>query len=178
MAKMVFCIVSDYTQALRVVESLTADGFSPDDISVLMPDKSGTRDFAHEKGTKAPEGAVAGATTGGVLGGALGWLAGIGSLAIPGIGPFVAAGPIMAALGGATVGATLGGITGSLVGLGIPEIQAKQYVGKVRGGNVLISVHAEDGDEVRRAKDCFEASGAQDVAVGSEVSVKKEQRAD
>src|ERR1044071_3555 len=113
--KAVFSLVQDEAQACRIVEDLQQAGFSPNDISVLLPDKGGTKDFAFEKGTKAPEGAVTGATTGGVLGGALGWLAGIGALAIPGVGPFIAAGPIMAALSGAAVGAAAGGITGALV---------------------------------------------------------------
>jgi len=124
MAKSVFCIVPSYGQATKIVGQLEAAGFSPNDISVLMPDRSGTRDFAHEHNTKAPEGAVAGAGTGGVLGGTVGLLAGIGALAIPGVGPFLAAGPIMAALSGAAVGATVGGIAGALVGLGIPEDEA------------------------------------------------------
>src|SRR4029077_19156443 len=127
-------------------------GFPSNNISVLFPDKATTRDFAHEKHTKAPEGATIGAGTGGVVGGALGWLVGIGSLAIPGVGPFIAAGPIMAALGGAAVGATVGGLAGTLVGLGIPEYVAKQYEGKLREGNILISVHAESGKETDRAK--------------------------
>src|ERR1041385_2151520 len=130
--KSVFCLVRDEGQACRVIEDLQAAGFSNNDISVLLPDKSGTKDFAHEKGTKAPEGATTGGVAGGVLGGALGWLAGIGALAIPGLGPFIAAGPIMAALGGAAVGGTVGGITGALVGLGIPEYEAKRSEGKIR----------------------------------------------
>src|SRR5438105_13733656 len=120
MSKSVFCIVPGYTQAQRIVGDLRSAGFSGSDISVLMPDKAGTKDFAHEQHTKAPEGAATGAGTGGVFGGALGWLVGIGALAIPGLGPFIAAGPIMAALSGAAAGATLGGITGALIGLGMP----------------------------------------------------------
>jgi hypothetical protein len=177
MAKAVFCIVQNYAQALRVVGDLKAAGFSNNDISVLMPDKSGTRDFAHEQGTKAPEGAVAGAAAGGAIGGTLGWLAGIGSLAIPGVGPFIAAGPIMAALSGAALGAAAGGLTGTLVGLGIPEIQAKQYEGKIKGGNVLISVHSEDSNETKRAKEIFTRSGAEDISTTGEAAVKKEMRA-
>lgn len=177
MAKAVFCIVPNYVQALKVVDVLKASSFSSNDISVLMPDKSGTRDFAHEQGTKAPEGAATGAATGGVLGGALGWLVGIGSLAIPGVGPFIAAGPIMAALGGVAVGATVGGIAGTLIGLGIPEIQAKQYEGKVKGGNVLISVHTEDSEHVKRAKEIFERAQAEDISVVGEASVKKSKSA-
>src|SRR6266849_3399261 len=121
----VFCIAKSGDQACRIVDNLKAEGFSNNDISVLFPDKQGTRDFAHEKSTKAPEGATTGAGTGGVLGGALGWLAGIGALAIPGFGPFIAAGPIMAALSGAAVGATAGGLTGALVGMGMSEYEAK-----------------------------------------------------
>jgi len=176
MGKAVFCIVPNYAQALRVVGDLKSSGFSNNDISVLMPDKSGTRDFAHEQGTKAPEGAVAGAGAGVAVGGALGWLAGIGALAIPGIGPFIAAGPIMAALSGAAVGGAVGGLTGSLIGLGIPEIQAKQYEGKIKGGNVLISVHSEDSSETKRAKEIFERAGAEDISTTGEAPVKKEMK--
>src|SRR5690606_35031450 len=128
----------------------------------------------HEKHSKAPEGAVTGAGAGGVLGGALGWLVGIGALALPGIGPFIAAGPIMAALGGAAVGATVGGITGALVGMGIPEFEAKRYEGKIRAGNILISVHSESGYETKRAKEVFEQAGAQDISTSSESGIKKE----
>jgi hypothetical protein len=168
MAKAVFCIATTYEQAETIVDGLKSAGFPNNDISVLLPDNEGTRDFAHEKNTKAPEGAVTGAGTGGVLGGVLGWLAGIGSLAIPGIGPFVAAGPIMAALGGAAVGATVGGFTGALVGLGIPEYEAKQYEGKLRQGNILISVHSENSTETDKAKTIFETAGAHDIASTSE----------
>src|SRR5512145_2856578 len=160
MAKAVFCIARSEAQAINIVERLKAAGFSSNDISVLFPDKAGTKDFAHEQHTKAPEGAAAGAGTGGLLGGALGWLVGIGALAIPGLGPFIAAGPIMAALSGAAAGAALGGLTGALIGMGIPEYEAKRYEGKVKEGNLLISVHTEDSDEVKRAKDIFERAGA------------------
>src|SRR2546430_15317632 len=125
-ARSVFALTQDEGQACRIVDHLRAAGFSNDDISVLLPDKAGTRDFAYEKGTKAPEGAVTGAGTGGVLGGVLGWLTGIGSLAIPGVGPFIAAGPIMAALSGAAIGAAAGGLVGTLVGMGIPAYEAKR----------------------------------------------------
>jgi len=172
MGKAVFCIVRDYTQAARIVGDLKTAGFSNNDISVLMPDKGGTRDFAHEHSTKAPEGAATGAGAGGLLGGALGWLAGIGALAIPGVGPFIAAGPIMAALGGAAVGGTVGGLTGALIGLGIPEYEAKQYEGKIRNGNILISVHSENADEVSRAKKIFKDSNAMDISTSGEKSVK------
>src|SRR5215475_7675876 len=164
MAKAVFCIARTEAQAITIVERLRAAGFSNNDISVLCPDKAGTRDFAHEQHTKAPEGAATGAGTGGVLGGALGWLVGIGTLAIPGLGPFVAAGPIMAALSGAAAGAALGGIPGALIGMGIPEYEARQYEGKIREGNILISVHTEDSTERERAKRIFENIGAENIS--------------
>jgi hypothetical protein len=167
----VFCIAASLSQAEQIVNRLKNSGFSNSDISALFPDKEGTRDFAHEKGTKAPEGATAGAGAGVVLGGALGWLVGIGALAIPGVGPLVAAGPIMAALSGAAVGGTVGGITGALVGMGIPEYEAKRYEGKIKEGNILISVHANNRDEVKRAKEIFEQAGAHDVATSGESGV-------
>src|SRR4030095_178624 len=172
MAQAVFGLAKNEAHAIAIVEQLKVAGFSNNDISVLFPDKSGTKDFAHEHHTKAPEGAATGGVTGGVLGGAFGWLAGIGALAIPGVGPLIAAGPIMAALGGAAVGGTVGGITGGLVGLGIPEYEAKRYEGKVRSGNLLISVHSEDRDERKRAKEIFERAGAQDISSTGEDRVK------
>jgi len=171
MAQAVFCLAKTETQALSIVEQLKVAGFSLNDISVLFPDKTGTRDFAHEHHTKAPEGAATGVGAGTVLGGALGWLVGIGALAIPGLGPFIAAGPIMAALSGAAAGAALGGITGALIGLGIPEYEAKRYEGKIREGNVLISVHTEDRHERARAKEIFERAGAEDIADTAEARV-------
>src|SRR4029079_7459457 len=177
MAKSVFCIAATEQQAERIVDQLKASNFSNNDISVLFPDKATTRDFAHEKNTKAPEGAVTGAGTGGVIGGALGWIAGIGALAIPGVGPFIAAGPIVAALSGAAVGATVGGIAGGLIGLGIPEIEAKRYEGKVKAGNLLISVHTENSEEIKRAKEIFEAAGAQDICTTGEAEAPKSSRA-
>jgi hypothetical protein len=173
----VFCISTSRGQADRIVDQLKTANFSNNDISVLFPDKGTTRDFAHEKNTKAPEGAVAGASTGGVIGGALGWIAGIGALAIPGVGPFIAAGPIVAALSGAAVGAAVGGIAGGLIGLGIPEIEAKRYEGKVKQGNILISVHTADVGDVARAKDIFKQAGAQDICVAGEASTAKEDKA-
>src|SRR5437762_4393404 len=173
-AKSVFALTQDEGQACRIVDHLRAAGFSNDDISVLLPDKAGTRDFAVEKGTKAPEGAITGAGTGGVVGGTVGWLAGIGALAIPGLGPFIAAGPIMAALSGAAVGATAGGLIGALVGMGIPEYEAKRYEGKIREGRILISVHSDDSDQTKRAKEIFERSGAEDIATAGEKSVKED----
>ena len=162
--KSVFCIATSRSQADQIVDQLKSANFSNNDISVLFPDKETSRDFAHEKNTKAPEGAVTGASTGGVIGGALGWVAGIGALAIPGVGPFIAAGPIIAALSGAAVGAAVGGIAGGLIGLGIPEIEAKRYEGKIKKGNLLISVHTEN------SKDIFTQAGAQDICVTGEAS--------
>jgi hypothetical protein len=170
MSKAVFCIAKTVPQAEAIVERLKAAGFSRD-ISVLLPDKRGSHDFAHEHNTKAPEGAAAGAGTGAAIGGALGWMAGIGALAIPGLGPFIAAGPIMAALGGAAVGGTVGGLTGTLIGMGIPEIEAKQYEGKIKDGNILISVHSEDSKETARAKEIFKTAGGHDIASSSEAAV-------
>ena len=172
--KSVFCITTTRTQAEQIVDSLKSNGFSPNDISVLFPDKETNRDFAHEKNTKAPEGAVTGAGTGGVLGGALGWLVGIGALAIPGVGPFIAAGPIMAALSGAAIGAAAGGIAGGLIGLGIPELEAKRYEAKIKSGNILISVHTENSDEIKLAKDIFTQANAEDICVTGESSAPKE----
>lgn len=171
--KAVFGIVADSTSANRAVDALKVAGFTSDDISALFPDKSGSHDFAHEQNTKAPEGATAGASVGGALGGGLGWLAGIGLLAIPGVGPLVAAGPIMAALSGAAAGALVGGLTGTLVGLGIPEYEAKRYEGKINGGNILLSVHAETGDEIERAKAILKQNDAQDINYTEETSVEK-----
>jgi hypothetical protein len=171
--KSVFCIATSRQQAEDIVGQLKRADFSSDDISVLFPDKGSTRDFAHEKSTKAPEGAVAGAGTGGVIGGTLGWIAGIGALAIPGVGPFIAAGPIMAALGGAAIGAAAGGIAGALIGMGIPELEAKRYEGKVKAGNLLISVHTESSEEIASAKKIFSQAGAQDICATGEASVPK-----
>lgn len=168
--KAVIGLVSSDAKAELIVAELQRAGFATSDISVLFPDKRGTRDFAHENNTKAPEGAVAGVGAGGAIGGTLGLLAGIGALAIPGVGPFIAAGPIMAALSGAAAGAAVGGVAGALVGMGIPEIEAKQYEGKIKGGNILLSVHVEDADWRSRAKRILEASGAQDVVIAGEKS--------
>ena len=166
--KSVFCISNSRTQAAQIVDGLRGKGFSNDDISTLFPDKATSRDFAYEKHTKAPEVATTGAGTGGLLGGTLGWLVGIGSLAIPGVGPLIAAGPIVAALSGAAVGAAVGGIAGALIGMGIPEYEAKRYEGKVKAGNILLSVHTESSDEVAEAKEIFKAAGAQDIATSGE----------
>ena len=173
MSNAVFCIAPSESIANNIVARLQSSRFSDDDISVLFPDKASTRDFAHEKNTKAPEGAVAGAGTGGVLGGTLGWIVWIGALAIPGVGPFIAAGPILAALSGAAIGAAAGGIAGGLIGLGIPEIEAKRYEGKVKAGNILISVHTDNAEEIARAKDLFTNAGAQDICTTGEASTPK-----
>ena len=171
--KSVFCIATSYNQAELIVDRLKIAGFSSNDISALFPEKGSTRDFAHKKSTKAPEGATAGAGTGAVLGGTLGWLAGIGALAIPGVGPLVAAGPIVAALSGAAVGGAVGGVAGALVGMGIPEYEAKRYEGKVKDGNILISVHAENSEEIDRAKEIFENAHAEDIATAGEPTPAK-----
>ncbi len=176
MSTSVFCIVKTTPEAETIVDRLKAAGFTENDISVLMPDKAGSRDFAHVHNTKAPEGAATGAGTGAVLGGALGWLTGIGALAIPGLGPFIAAGPILAALSGAAIGGTVGGLTGALIGMGIPEFEAKRYEGKIKGGNVLISVHSEDSKETAKAKKIFEDAKAEDISTSSEAAVSKKDR--
>jgi hypothetical protein len=173
MKKSVIGIVETQARAERIVEDLQTNGVPSSDISVLFPDTRGTKDFAHEHNTKAPEGAVAGVGAGGVIGGTLGLLAGIGALAIPGVGPFIAAGPLLAALSGAAAGAAVGGIAGALVGLGIPEIEAKTYEGKIRGGNILIAVHTDNSETEKRAKRTFEQQGAHDIAVTGDASVPK-----
>jgi hypothetical protein len=145
-----------------------AAGFSNDDISVLLPDNEGTKDFAHDKSTKAPEGTTAGVTTGGIIGGTLGLLAGIGVLAIPGVGPFIAAGPIMSALAGLGVGGAVGGLIGALVGMGIPEYEAKRYEGHIKAGGILLSVHCDTSEQITRAKDLLKHTGAQDISSSSE----------
>ena len=173
----VFCIASSIGQAEQIVNQLKDAHFSNNDISVLFPDKGTTRHFAHEKNTKAPEGAITGAGTGGAVGGALGWIVGIGALAIPGVGPFIAAGPIMAALSGAAIGATVGGVAGGLIGMGIPELEAKRYEGRIKDGNILISVHSEDSAETKRAKEIFTRAQAQDICTTGESSAPKDPNA-
>src|SRR6202044_2934145 len=160
----VFGIYPEYASVENGVDALKSAGFRNTDISVLFPENAGTKDFAHEKGTKAPEGAATGAGTGAVIGGGLGWLLGIGALAIPGLGPFIAAGPIMAALAGVGVGGAVGGITGALVGMGIPEYEAKRYEGRVKDGGILLSVHSDDSEWTKRAKEILERTGAQDIS--------------
>ena len=160
----VFGLYPSVERAERAVDDLVNARFSNDDVSVLMPDRQSSKDFAHEKQTKAPEGTTTGAVAGGTIGGTLGLLAGIGALAIPGLGPFIAAGPIMAALAGVGVGGTVGGLVGALVGMGIPEYEAKRYEGKVKVGHILLSVRAQSWADAERAKEIFEATGAQDIA--------------
>ncbi len=171
MSKAVFCITKNVSQTESIVDHLKADGFSNNAISVLFPDTSTTKDFAHEKHTKAPEGAAIGGTVGLGTGAVLGWLAGIGSLAIPGVGPFIAAGPIMGALSGAAVGAATGGLTGAMIGVGIPEYEAKRFEGKIKNGNILISVHAANSEERRQIKAIFEHAHADDIASTEEEAV-------
>jgi len=165
-----FGIYRDRTQAERAVDALMEAGFRAEDISVLLPDNVGTKDFAHEKNTKAPEGATTGAGAGAVVGGTLGLLAGIGALAIPGVGPFIAAGPIMGALAGAGTGGVVGGLIGALVGMGIPEYEAKRYEGMIKEGGILLSVHCDNSDWTKRAKDLLERTGAHDVSSAGESS--------
>ena len=160
----VFGIYPTYGAVERAVEALRDGGFRETDISVLFPENVGTKDLGHVKNTKAPEGATTGAGSGAVVGGALGWLAGIGALAIPGLGPFIAAGPIMAALAGAGVGGAVGGITGALIGMGIPEYEAKRYEGRVKAGGILLSVHSDNSEWTKRAKGILERTGAEDVS--------------
>jgi hypothetical protein len=159
-----FGIYSTRLAVENAVDRLRAEGYRNTDISVLFPENAGTKDFAHEKHTKAPEGATTGAGTGAVVGGALGWLAGIGALAIPGLGPFIAAGPIMAALAGAGVGGTVGGVVGALVGMGIPEYEARRYEGRVKSGGILLSVHCDNSEWTKKAKHILEETGAEDVS--------------
>ncbi len=171
--KAAFGIFDSKPSVEGAVEMLKNAGFRSSDISVLMPTQESTKDFAHEKATKAPEGATTGATTGALLGGGLGWLAGIGSLAIPGVGPLIAAGPIMAALAGAGVGGAVGGLAGSLIGMGIPEYEAKRYEGFVKDGGILLSVHVDDTEWAKKAKDILESSGARDIATAGEKDVSE-----
>ncbi len=166
----VFGIYTSRGAAEEAVDHLRTAGFRSEDVSVLFPENLGNKDFAHEKNTKAPEGATTGGVSGAVIGGTLGWLAGIGALAIPGIGPFIAAGPIMGLLGGMGVGGAIGGIAGALVGMGIPEYEAKRYEGRIREGGILLSVHADDSDWTKRARQILESTGAHDIGSTSEAS--------
>jgi hypothetical protein len=159
-----FGIFQTRTGAEHCVDALLAAGFRGDDVSVLAPDVQSTKELATEKNTKAPEGATTGATAGGAIGGTFGLLAGIGALAIPGLGPFIAAGPIMAALAGVGAGAATGGLIGALVGMGIPEYEAKRYQGRVKDGGILVSVHCDDSAWVDKAKDLLKRTGAEDIS--------------
>jgi len=173
----VYCIAQNDGQAIRIANRLQRSGFAPSDISVVAPDRQSARDLALENSTKAPEGAAAGAGTGAILGGAIGWLAGAGLLAIPGVGPLIAAGPILATLSGLALGGTMGGIAGTLVGMGIPEYEARQFEGKLRQGHILISVHTESSDESARVREIFSDEGAEDISTGSEAAVPHETHA-
>jgi hypothetical protein len=155
------------------VDRLIQSGFTNDTISVLLPDDKSSRDFAHEKATKAPEGTTTGVATGGVIGGTLGLLAGIGTLAIPGVGPFIAAGPIMGALAGLGVGGAVGGIIGALVGMGIPEYEAKRYEGRIKEGGVLLSAHCDTSEQITRAKEVLKNTGAEDISSTGEASADR-----
>jgi hypothetical protein len=157
-------IYPDYSSVENAVDVLKEAGFRNTDISVLFPEKAGSKNFAHDKGTRAPEGTAAGAGTGAIVGGTLGWLVGIGALAIPGLGVFIAAGPLMAALAGVGVGGVAGGITGGLIGMGIPKHEAKRYEVRVKEGGILLSVHSDNADWTKRAKDILQRTGAQDIS--------------
>lgn len=169
----VYGIYKTVSQAEHAVKRLVQTGFTNDDISVLMPDVASTKDFAHEKNTKAPEGTTAGVTAGGAIGGTLGLLAGIGALAIPGVGPLIAAGPIMAALAGLGVGGAVGGMIGALVGMGIPEFEAKRYEGRIKEGGILLSVHCATSEAITRAKELLKETGAEDISSSGEGSAPK-----
>src|SRR5580765_1924305 len=164
----VFGIYSSVTQAELAVDALVADGFTNSDVSVLMADNQSSREFAHEKNTKAPEGTTTGVAAGGAIGGTLGLLAGIGAIAIPGVGPLIAAGPIMATLAGLGAGGAVGGVLGALTGLGLPEYEAKRYEGRVKNGGVLLSVHCDTSEQISRAKVVLKDSGAEDISSAAE----------
>ncbi len=170
------CTVDTRSEAEAIIRQLTAVGFGTNDISVLMPDTAGTKEFAHEHHTKAPEGAIGGVAAGGVLGGTFGLLLGLGALAIPGLGAFLAAGPIMAALAGTAAGATAGGVTGALIGFGIPEIEAKVYEGRLHKGHLLMSVHIDNPEEHSRAAELLERMGARNISTARESAVPRDAR--
>ncbi len=174
--KVVFGIFDSRMAVERAVDELKLRGFRQEDISVLLPNAEGSKNFAHEKGTKAPEGATTGAASGLVLGGTLGWLAGIGMLAIPGIGPFIAAGPLLASLAGAGIGGTVGGLGGALIGFGIPEYEAKRYESVLKSGGMLISVHADNSEWVSKAQDILKAAGARDISSSTEEKGASDER--
>jgi hypothetical protein len=173
MKEAVICIVPTVIQADEIATMLCEEGFLPDDISVLLPDQGLVKDFGHKNATKAPEGAVTGAGTGAALGGTLGLLAGIGTIALPGMGAFIAAGPVMALLSGAAIGGGVGGIAGALIGLGFPEYEAKQYENKLGDGNILLSVHTESGAEAKRAEKIMKVAGAREIKRSVEERVRR-----
>jgi len=174
----VFGIYKTRTAAENGVDALVAAGFSASDISVLLSQDVSTREFATEKHTKAPEGGTTGAVAGGAIGGTLGLLAGIGAIAIPGLGPFIAAGPIMATLAGAGAGGAVGTLVGTLAGLGVPEYEAKRYEGRVKDGGILVSTHCDTSDEIDTAKDVLKSTGAEDIASAGEVKSDDDHRDD
>ena len=176
--KSVFGISRNEAEACDILDGLKSAGFASQEISVLLPDKTGTRDFAHEKGSKAPEGAIAGVGTGGLVGGIFGWLVGTGIVAIPELGALLAAGPLLSALSAAAVTATVGGLIGSLIGAGIPEYKAKRYESRLREGRILIAVHSENAEQTRRAKEILERGGAEDISTAGEAAVREEDRDD
>jgi len=179
MAKVVFCIVPGHSEALKVVDNLKVAGFANENISVLMSDKASTKELAQETNTKTPAtGAATGAKTGGLLGGTLGLLVGLGTLAIPGVGPFIAAGPLMGALSGTALGAAVGGITGSLVGLGITQLEAERYETKLKAGNVLVSVHLENPEQIQRVREIYQREGAQDICVSTQAAKRDTKMSD
>lgn len=171
MTTSVYCLTKTDAHAVRIANRLKTSGFSPNDISILTPDRGGVRELGVENSTKVPEGAATGAGTGALLGGALGWMAGIGALAIPGVGPLIAAGPILGALTGLAVGGTVGGVSGALIGMGIPEYEAQQYESKLKEGNILMCVHASDSDEAARAREIFTEEKAESISTGSASAV-------
>ena len=166
----VFGIYRDSVAVSGGLERLKSAGFRSTDVSVLMPENLGSKDFLHKKDTKAPEGATTGVVSGAVIGGTLGWLVGIGALAIPGLGPFIAAGPIMGLLAGAGAGGAVGGVAGALIGMGVPEYEAKRYEGRVKSGGILLSVHCDNSDWTKRAKKILDETGAEDIAEAGEAS--------
>jgi hypothetical protein len=168
--KSVFGIYASRSAVQNVLSALKGAGFQNADVSVLLPENLGSKEIATEKNTKAPEGAATGAGSGALIGGTLGWLVGIGALAIPGLGPFIAAGPIMAALAGAGVGGAVGGVTGALVGMGVPEYEAKRYEGRLQKGGILMSVHCDTSEEIKRGKEILERTGAEDISTAGEAS--------
>ena len=172
MSEAVICLVSNETEANSIIVALQELGFTTDQISALLPDKNSNKDLGHEKHSKAPEGTATGAGAGALVGGALGLLAGIGALAIPGAGPFIAAGPIMSFLSGAALGSTVGGVSGGLIGLGIPEYEAKQYEGKILDGNILLSVSVDNGEEAKEVESVYKEYGGRDIKRTTEAKVK------